>query len=156
MHNPREDQTHTRTASTPPLPDASAPDSRSTETIAQQQRSGEQATETAGLSSDPAMAEQGQPIAISRALGRVIVTIQAGLDGNIATALHQVLVDLVDNQGNLDVALEFRSVSPIAVESVALIAEIAERVRLHGGMLSVNRPPPALQAMLEDAGVTFR
>ena len=118
MRNLREYQTNTRTAASPPLP---APER------------GEQARR------DPAAARQAQPIAISRTLGRVVVTIQVGLDRDITSVLRQVLVDLVDNQGNLDVALEFRSASPIAVASVELIADVAERVRLRGGALSVNR-----------------
>ena len=67
--------------------------------------------------------------------------------------LRQLLVDLVDNQGNLDVALEFLGTSSIAIESVELIADVAERVRGHGGALSISRPPSALQAMLERLGL---
>jgi hypothetical protein len=100
---------------------------------------------------DPAMAGRAQPIAISRSLGRVVVTVQACVDRDAASALHRSLVDLVDNQGNLDVALEFRAASPIARETIELIVEIAERVRRRGGTLTVNCPPPALQAMLKNA-----
>ena len=121
--------------------------------IEPQPRPEEQATAATSASRDPAFAERAQPVAISRALGRVVVTIQAGLDGDINSMLRQVLVDLVDNQGNLDIALEFRGTSPIAVESVELIANVAERVRRRGGALIVNQPPPGLRAMLKEAGI---
>lgn len=86
--------------------------------------------------------------------GKVVVTIQGRVDRDIASVLHQLLVDLVDNQGNLDVALEFRGTSSIAVESLELIANAAKRVRGRGGALSISRPPPALRAMLDDTGLT--
>jgi hypothetical protein len=95
-----------------------------------------------------------EPIAISRDLGRVIVIVHAALDREMASVLRPLLVDLVDNQGNLDLALEFRSESPIAVENVGLIADVADRVRLRGGAFSVNHAAPAPGVVRDDAGLT--
>jgi hypothetical protein len=92
-----------------------------------------------------------EPIAISRTLGRVIVTVHAALDREMASVLRPLLVDLVDNQGNLDIALELRGASSVAVENVGLIADLADRVQLRGGTLSVNRAPRALPGDAEFA-----
>lgn len=99
------------------------------------------------------MIEQPRSIAISRALGKVIVTIQGRVDRDITSVLRELLVDLVDNQGNLDVALEFLGTSSIAVETAELIANAARRIRARGGALSISGPPPALRAMLDDGGL---
>ena len=121
--------------------------------IEHQPRSEGQATPPTRARRDPPTSEGTQSIAISRALGKVVVTIRGSVDRDLTSVLHQLLVDLVDNQGNLDVALESRDTSSIAVESLELIANAAERVRGRGGALSFSRPPPALRAMLDDMGL---
>ena len=80
------------------------------------------------------------PIAVRRALGRIVVTQHGPLDRGAALILERVLVDLVDGQGNLNVVVELADVpldDPLALAALQVPAEHARR---RGAAFSVLGP----------------
>ena len=88
----------------------------------------------------PTDSGDARPISISRALGKVVVTVRGDVDADLAQILHRVLVDLVDGLGSLDVILDLRHadrIDPIGVETVV---DITERAARRGATLTVSDP----------------
>lgn len=91
-------------------------------------------------SSFPTGSGEARPISVSRALGKVVVTVHGDVDTDLAPTLHRVLVDLVDGLGCLQVILDLRHadrIDPIGVETVV---DIAERAARRGATLAVSDP----------------
>jgi anti-anti-sigma factor len=97
------------------------------------------------------MSNRKRPFAISRALGKVIVTVHGDVD---ARHLRQTLVDLVDGQGNLDLVIDLRDADSLDPDGVAALARAATRVQQHGGVLVVSDPHPDVAQLLESSGLT--
>ncbi len=84
-------------------------------------------------------------LAISRALGTVVVTAHGDLSGHGADELPRaVLEDLVDGQGNLSVAVDLHDVAGIDEAGVRILAWAARRVTSRGGAFRLARPPEAV------------
>src|SRR5687768_9691404 len=68
----------------------------------------------------PSVVHPGFWLAISRALGTVVVTVHGRLDGTASRQLDGVLTDLIDGQGNLDVVADLWDVKTIEGDSLAV------------------------------------
>lgn len=79
-------------------------------------------------------------ISVRRAQGRVVVSVHGDLDGERAAILEQVLSDLIDGQGNLDVLVDLRDASlaePVALDA---LRGAAEQARRRNGAFAVRVP----------------
>lgn len=103
------------------------------------------------LSTDSAPRREMQPISISRALGKVIVTVHGHVNAELALSLHRLLLDIVDGCGSLDVILDLRylnSLHPVGIDS---LADVAARVARHGGAITISDPHGKVPYDLEGA-----
>lgn len=97
--------------------------------------------ETVSLArSFPAGSGEARPISISRALGKVVVTVRGDVDADLAQILHRVLVDLVDGLGSLYVILDLRHVGRIDPIGIETVIDITERAARRGATLAVSEP----------------
>ena len=92
-------------------------------------------------------------IAVGRALGTVVVTVHGFLDEGRLARLEGILIDLIEGQGNLTVAVDLRDADARDADGVAIFAVSAELTRRRGGSLVVNMPPEPLAAGLRQAGL---
>ncbi|MGH9156921.1 MAG: STAS domain-containing protein [Acidimicrobiales bacterium] len=92
-------------------------------------------------------------IAISRALGTVVVTVHGDLDVPGAGHLSSVLADLIDGQGNLAVMIDLHDASAVDASGVSVLASAAERARRRGGNLSLCDPAEVLYQALQLRGL---
>ena len=93
-------------------------------------------------------------LAISRAMGVVVVTAHGRLGASEADVLQAVLVDLIEGQGNLKVVVDLRDVSGLGPSSLeVLVAATDAAVRL-GGELTFADPSDAGSTALEAVGLS--
>jgi hypothetical protein len=92
----------------------------------------------------------GSAVVIGRFQGTVVVTVHGELDVPGVSLLDRTLCDLIDGQGNVSVVVDLRDARVTSIdERVSVFADAVERVhRRHGGVLGLNRPPPALHEEL--------
>ena len=91
-------------------------------------------------------------MAIGRALGTVVVTVHGDLNSATSPQLAEVLRDLIDDQGNLSVVVDVRSLtlsSPVGAAALAVAGHWAQR---HGGTLSVAHASEPLRRALREGG----
>lgn len=81
---------------------------------------------------------------IGRALGTVVVTLHGDLDRSGAVGLHDALDDLINNQGNMRVAVDLRSLRRIDPSCASLFLAASNWARRRGGSFTVHRRRPAL------------
>jgi anti-anti-sigma factor len=92
-------------------------------------------------------------LAVSRAMGTVVVTAHGHLGASEADVLQAVLVDLIEGQGNLRVVLDVRDVSGLGPSSLkVLVAATGVAARL-GGQLTFADPSEAGTGALEAVGL---
>lgn len=80
---------------------------------------------SAPQTAEPSTRGAARSIAIRRALGRVVVTVQGELDRQRAAILERLLSDLIEGQGNLDVVVHLTDVDPgdpLAIDALHLPA----------------------------------
>ena len=93
------------------------------------------------LTADEGSRDRGLPLGsassfrISRVRGTVVVTVHGKIDFEDWTRLDDLLRDLIDAQGNLDVVLELSEVRGLDPEAVPLIRAAAQQAHSHGGRL---------------------
>jgi anti-anti-sigma factor len=92
-----------------------------------------------------------RPIAVSRALGKVVVSLRGDVD---AQTLGQTLTDLVNDQGNLALVIDLRNTNSIDSRGVAVLVQASDRLHRHAGELVLNGPSPELCLALQSAGLT--
>ncbi|MGH9149464.1 MAG: STAS domain-containing protein [Acidimicrobiales bacterium] len=92
-------------------------------------------------------------IAISRAMGTVVVTVHGDLDVAGARHLASVLADLIDGQGNLAVVVDLRDAGGPDPAAVGVFAAAAENATRRGGVLSLCDPPDLLYEALQRQGL---
>jgi anti-anti-sigma factor len=88
-------------------------------------------------------------VAIARALGRVVLTVHGSLDELSAPVLRTTLHDLIDDQGNLDVIVDLDRLSYVDDAGVAALEEGFTLAAARGGVLTLSRPRPAVERVLE-------
>jgi anti-anti-sigma factor len=92
-----------------------------------------------------------RPIAVSRALGKVVVSLRGDVD---AQTLGQTLTDLVNDQGNLALVIDLRHTDSIDPSGVAVLVRASHRLHTHAGQLVLSGPSPELCVALQSAGLT--
>ena len=78
----------------------------------------------------PRTSSSPRSISVRRAQGRVVVSVHGHVDGPRAAILEQVLSDLIEGQGNLDVLVDLRDAAlahPVALDALRGAAEQARR-----------------------------
>lgn len=93
-------------------------------------------------------------LVVGRFLGTVVVTLHGELDVPASAGLARALHDLIEGQGNLDVAVNLRDVRWIGEEGVQALAAAAKRLAARGGELRLGCPSPMVLAALNTAGLT--
>ncbi len=92
-------------------------------------------------------------IAISRALGSVVVTVHGNLDVPGARHLGNVLADIIDGQGNLSVIVDLHDASAPDARGLSVLATAAERAGRRGVTLTLANPPDELHGPLALLGL---
>ena len=112
-----------------------------------------QQTSTAEASDDPRVDTRPElTMAIGRALGTVVVTVHGDLNAATSPKLAEVLRDLIDDQGNLSVVVDARSLSLSSAVGAAALAVAGHWAQRHGGTLSVAHAPEPLRRALSEGG----
>lgn len=88
---------------------------------------------------------------IGRALGTVVVTLHGELDSTGAKQLQDALKDLIDDQGNLRVAVDLRSLRRIDSSCVAVFEAASQWACHRGGSFWMCGPSPTVSAALDQA-----
>lgn len=90
---------------------------------------------------------------ISRAMGTVVVTTHGVLDQDSARSLGDVLVDLIDHQGNLAVVIDVADLHLSDHMCVVPLATAASAAGRRGGVLSFADPSEAVERALTLTGL---
>ncbi len=91
-------------------------------------------------STTPPASCSARSIAVRRALGRVVVTVQGELDRQRATILERVLSDLIEGQGNLHVVVHLTDVDPGDPLAVSALRLPADQARCRRAVFTVQGP----------------
>lgn len=92
-------------------------------------------------------------IAISRALGTVVVTVHGELDEARATHLGGLLADLIEFQGNLSVVVDLHDATASDGASAQVFADAAEWAARRGGSVALGTPPVLVDQALRRQGL---
>jgi hypothetical protein len=87
------------------------------------------------------MTQTGASLAIGRSQGTVVVTVGGEFDAGAMARLQDLLVDLIDGQGNVAVEVDLTRVAAGTRMIAAFAAVLRERFR--GRNLTVREPAPA-------------
>jgi anti-anti-sigma regulatory factor len=98
-------------------------------------------------------ATPGLSLAVGRALGTVVVTVDGALNVDSSQFLARVLSDLIEGQGNLAVAVDLGK-AVVDPEAVTVFAEAAQRASRRGAKFILERPPIEAHAALQAGGYT--
>jgi len=91
-----------------------------------------------------------QPISISRALGRVVVTVHGPVDTEL---LGETLARVGAEEPHL--VIDLRDADSIDGGAVGLLIEASRRSAAHGGDLVLSAPPPAVRHALDGHGLAI-
>jgi anti-anti-sigma factor len=94
-----------------------------------------------------------RPFRVSREMGAVVVAVDGDLDLSTSTRLGATLGDLIEDQGNLAVAVDLRHVDHVDPRALGVFAAVARLASSRGGSLSVTGMPARVQRVLEDAPI---
>ena len=103
-----------------------------------------------GTTGSTLRASTRRPLSISRALGRVVVTVHGAVATSDALLVRQVLNDLIDGQGNLDVVVDCRFMTAIDRLGVVVLVEAAQTAAARRGRFALSRPCDEVQQALRD------
>lgn len=92
-------------------------------------------------------------LSIARAGQAVIVRIAGELDMATAPQLRAVLVDLIDNQGNLDVAVDVSALSFVDSTGLGVLVGAHRKLQQRNGRLTVVSPTAATTRVLQITGL---
>ncbi len=93
-------------------------------------------------------------VAISRALGMIVVTVHGALSAGSCRPLRSILWDLIDQQGNRNVVVDLRDMTVADGADLELFVDASHRVRAGGGHLTLSGPCPATSEAFARAGLT--
>ena len=77
-------------------------------------------------------------IVIGRRLGTVVVNVHGELDMARAGQLGNILVDLIDGQGNLSLVVDLHDATTSDPDSLSVFVDAAERARRRGGVVELD------------------
>lgn len=89
-------------------------------------------------------------IRITRALGRVVVTPHGAITAQVAPVFGHVLVDLISDQGNLDIVIDARHITAIDAAAAEALEAASACIRRLGGQLEVAAPRPEVRLHLDE------
>ena len=92
-------------------------------------------------------------LTFGRAMGRVVVTVEGGLDAKTAPELGHRLLDVIEGQGNRELVLELRGMTAIDRAGVAVLVDTLKRVQRNAGSLLLSGPAPHIVDTLVGFGV---
>jgi len=101
------------------------------------------------VQANPALATR-----VGRAPGRVVVGLTGELDASTAPALRRLLDDLVEGQGNLNVAVDLSGLAWVDADGLGALVASAQRLRARGRRLTLTGVRPRTYGALEAAGLT--
>jgi anti-anti-sigma regulatory factor len=90
---------------------------------------------------------------VTRALGRVVLTLRGPLDQRSAGHLETILHDLVENQGNLYLVVDLLQVDGIAPEAIRALRWASRSMETRTGTLVLSAPVMVVADALRDAGL---
>jgi anti-sigma B factor antagonist len=93
-------------------------------------------------------------IRLGRNGGQVVVSLCGELDAYTSPRLREVLLDVIDNQGNLDVAVALDELSFIDSSGLSVLIGAMKRVREGGGTLRLLDPTPDAYRVFEITRLT--
>jgi anti-anti-sigma factor len=93
-------------------------------------------------------------IAISRALGTVVVTLRGSLERDDAETLRAVLKDLIDHQGNLKLVVDLSRLRRLDFAGVRVLRVAAGWARGHSASFRLADPSLGLSPALRAAGLS--
>jgi anti-anti-sigma factor len=93
-----------------------------------------------------------QTMSISRAFGKVVLTVHGDVD---AEFLRRTLTDLAQDQSDLHLIIDLRDAGLLDQDSVSVLVGSAQRVRRAGGELVLTTPSLAVHNALEGSGFTI-
>ena len=102
----------------------------------------------------PRSARSDSSVAISRALGMIVVTVHGALGASTSRQLRYILWDLIDQQGNRNVVVDLRDMTLADGAELDLFVDTTHRARAGGGHLRLSGPGPAIAVALARAGLT--
>ena len=91
-------------------------------------------------------------VAVGRALGTVVVTVDGELDDPGSRLLDRLLIDLIEGQGNLTVAVDLGKAT-VATDAHAVLIAAARRARGRGAKFIVKEPPLDAHQALQSSGM---
>lgn len=92
-------------------------------------------------------------LAVSRALGTVVVTVHGNLDHSASSRLGRVLADVIHGQGNLTVVIDLRDLDEVGPAGLGVLVDAARGVEDRGGRLRFSGPGPGITDDLRSAGL---
>jgi anti-anti-sigma factor len=111
---------------------------------------------------DPGV-DRGQPstrtvrrdfsLAVSRALGMIVVTVHGGLNACSSGTLRRLLWDLTDQQGSSDVVVDLRDMTAEDGADLELFVDASHRARERGGHFTLSGPCRATAKAFARAGL---
>ena len=84
----------------------------------------------------------------------VTVAVSGEVDGSSSAVLRGLLLDIVDGQGNLSVALDLSEMTFIDSAGLSLLLEMHGRAVERGGTFVLRNPRPSTARCLEIAGMS--
>ena len=92
-------------------------------------------------------------VGFSRRGRHVTVAVSGEVDRQSSGVLRTLLLDVVDGQGNLSVALDVSGMTSIDSAGLALLLEMHGRAVQRGGSFVLHNVPPAGARSMEAAGL---
>ena len=93
-------------------------------------------------------------VAISRALGTIVVTVHGALSAGTGRQLRSVLWDLIDQHGNRDIVVDLRGMTVADGADVGLFVDASQWACTGGGHLTLSGPCSATAEAFARAGLT--
>lgn len=99
------------------------------------------------------MVRRRRLVSISRGFGKVVLFVHGPLADRTAALFRQLLLDVVDGQGNMDVVVALDDVDSIDDPSVEVLSHVAVRLRDRGGAFTLSGPQGQVRASLDAVGL---
>jgi anti-anti-sigma factor len=99
------------------------------------------------------ISEQGLSLSFSRRGGAVVVSPAGELDAYTAPRLRRALVDIVDEQGNMRVAVDLSAVTFIDSSALSVLVGLYRRLMERGGTFALANPSRPVLKVLEISGL---
>jgi anti-anti-sigma factor len=103
---------------------------------------------------DVSSSRQDFSVAISRALGTIVVTVHGALDGVRSGELRRILGDLIGRHDNRDVVVDLRDMTVADGAHLKLFVDVSRHAWERGGHLTLSGPCHAASEAFARAGLT--